>query len=68
MTWRRLLAEGRIVAHRTSAQEIASLRAIAERSLRDAVVPGLSADASFLLAHGSALILSRIVVAAAAIA
>ena len=63
MSWRALLAARRVSRHRTSREEIASLRAVVERDLRDAAVPGLSDDRRFATAYEAALQLARMAIA-----
>ena len=47
MNLKTLLADKRVVRHRTSKKEIAGLLAIADRDIKDARLPGLSADRKF---------------------
>ena len=56
----RLLAEGRLRKHRTSAREIADLFAVVERNLADASVEAVSADRRFAIAYEAALELASI--------
>jgi hypothetical protein len=56
----RLLAEGRLRRHRTSAREIADLMGVVERNLADASVDAVSADRRFLIAYEAALQLATI--------
>ena len=61
MSWAKLL--GRYVtAEPPSKAELDNLRSIVTRSLQDAVAPGLSADARFIMAYDAARTLSLIVV------
>ena len=61
MSWAKLL--GRYVtAEPPSQAELDNLRSIVTRSLQDAVAPGLSADARFIMAYDAARTLSLIVV------
>jgi hypothetical protein len=65
MSWDRLLAAGRIARHRTSAAELDALRAAIARNLRDAALPGLSADNRYGLAYEGGLLAAKMAVAAA---
>jgi len=56
----RLLAEGRLRRHRTSAREIADLVGVVERNLADASVEAVSADRRFAIAYEAALELATI--------
>jgi uncharacterized protein (UPF0332 family) len=56
----RLLAEGRLREHRTSAREIADLIGLVERNLADASVDAISADRRFAIAYEAALQLATI--------
>jgi hypothetical protein len=61
MSWAKLL--GRYVtAEPTSKAELDNLRSIVTRSLQDAVAPGLSADARFVMAYDAARTLSLFLV------
>ncbi len=55
MTWTKLLARKDVQKHRTSKQELDSMRALIARDLADASVEGLSADRSFATAYNAAL-------------
>ncbi len=44
MTWKRLLADDRVVHHSTTREELTALRGAAERNLADAALPALSTD------------------------
>lgn len=65
MSWPSLEQAHRVKAHRTSVQELADLRAIVERDLSDATVPGLSADRRFATAYNAVLQLAKMVIACA---
>ena len=65
MTLRDLLAEGRLRAHMTSAQEVADLLRVVDRDLADAAVAQLSADRRFATAYNAALQLATIALHAA---
>jgi hypothetical protein len=59
---KRLLAEGKLRGHRTSAREIADLLGVIDRDLADAAVQELSADRRFSIAYEAALQLATITV------
>jgi hypothetical protein len=59
---RRLLAEGKLRKHKTSAREIADLLGVIERDLADAGVVEVSADRRFAIAYEAALQLATITV------
>ncbi len=63
MTWQQLLAQNRIKARTTSKHELDALRSVVDRDLKDAAVPGLSADRGFATAYNAALQLSKMAVA-----
>lgn len=65
MSWRDLVADGRVVTHVTSRREIEDLRAIVARNLADASTKAISADNRFGLAYEAALILAKMAIAAA---
>lgn len=65
MSWRTLLDDRAVTALAPEKEELDNLRSIVARSLRDVAVPGLSADARFVLAHDAARTLSLMVVRAA---
>ena len=58
----RLLAEGKLRRHRTSAREIADLLGVIDRDLSDATVDAISADRRFAIAYEAALQLATITV------
>ena len=58
----RLLAEGKLRRHRTSAREVADLLGVVDRDLADARVEEVSADRRFAIAYEAALQLSTITV------
>lgn len=60
-----MLEQGRVERHTTSARELQDLRAIVERDLRDADLPGLSEDNAFGLAYEAGLLLARMAIACA---
>lgn len=51
MTLKQLLADGKLVRHRTSRQEIASLLKVVERDITDASIEVVSADRCFAIAY-----------------
>jgi uncharacterized protein (UPF0332 family) len=59
---KRLLAEGKLRRHRTSAREIADLLGVIDRDLADASVDAISADRRFAIAYEAALQLATITV------
>jgi hypothetical protein len=65
MTWAKLLADNTVTALPPTKAELTNLRSIVARSLKDVMVPGLSADARFIMAYDAARTLSLIVVRAA---
>ncbi|MCC7265314.1 MAG: hypothetical protein IT369_22655 [Candidatus Latescibacteria bacterium] len=65
MDWQSLLATDRLQAHTPSAQEMAQLRAVIDRDLKDAVLPGLSEDRRFATAYNAVLQLAKMVIACA---
>jgi hypothetical protein len=58
----RLLAEGKLRRHRTSAREIADLLGVIDRDLADAEVQEVSTDRRFAIAYEAALQLATITV------
>jgi hypothetical protein len=58
MSWKKLLDQGRVERHRTSAEELAALEAVVERNLADARVEVISPDTRFGCAYEAALILA----------
>jgi ketosteroid isomerase-like protein len=65
MTWAKLLANNTVTALPATKAELANLRSIVARSLKDVKAPGLSADARFIMAYDAARTLSLIIVRAA---
>ncbi len=65
MTWQELLATKRAQTHRTSNQELACLRAVVDRDLKDAAVAALSEDRRFATAYNAVLQLATMAVACA---
>jgi hypothetical protein len=64
MSWASLLAAGSIAREPTSKAELDDLRSIVRRSLMDALVPGLSDEARFVMAYDAARNLSVMLVRA----
>jgi len=60
-----LLASKRLERHRVHPHEIESLRKLVARDLKDAAIPGLSADRTFATAYNAVLQLSRMALASA---
>ena len=65
MTWKKLQAEKRVKAHRTSKAELDDLRAAIEVKLKDAALTALSPDTRFVTAYGAALLLAKMATACA---
>lgn len=65
MTWKQLLADGRVDLHATSRQEIHDLLSAAARNLRDAGLRGLSPDNAFGLTYEAVFLLAKAVLACA---
>ena len=65
MSWESLLHAQRIKRHKTSRQELADLRNVVERDLRDAGVEVLSVDRRFATAYNAVLQLAKMAVACA---
>ena len=65
MTWKELQAAKRIKPHRTSRAELDELRAAVAVKLKDAAVPGVSADTRFVTAYGASLLLAKMAIACA---
>jgi len=65
MSWTKLLASKEVQKHRTSKNELDSMRALIARDLADASVQGLSADRSFATAYNAALQAAHMAIACA---
>ena len=65
MSWQQLRANHRVQIHSTSRRELEGLRAIVERDLKDARVPGLSTDRQFAIAYNVVLQLAKMAIACA---
>lgn len=63
MSWQKLLNERRVKPHETSRQELEDLRALVERDLADASLPGLSPDRRFATAYNAVLQTAKMVIA-----
>jgi hypothetical protein len=61
VTWKQLLAEGRIAAEPTSKPEIKDLQGVVHRNLADAQIRKLSDDGRFGHAYDAARILANII-------
>jgi hypothetical protein len=59
------LASRRVRRHTTSRKEVDNLRALIERDLQDAALPGLSSDRTFATAYNAALQLAKLAIACA---
>jgi hypothetical protein len=65
MSWRQLLANQRVRKHATTRQELDNLRLLIARDLKDAALPGLSADRTFATAYNAALQVAKMALACA---
>src|SRR5438045_3340120 len=65
MTWKELLEQGRVERRPTTKLELEELRAVAQRSLGDARLDGISVDGKFGHAYETARALATVVVRAA---
>jgi hypothetical protein len=65
MTWQQLLKTRRVQRHKTSKHELDGLRAVVERDLKDASLPGLSEDRRFATGYNSVLQLATMTIACA---
>jgi hypothetical protein len=65
MTWKKLQAEGKVHAHKTSKKELDDLRAVIVRDLEDAAIPELSDDRRFATAYNAALQTAKMSIACA---
>jgi hypothetical protein len=55
MSWKKLLAENKVHAHKTSRKELDDLRAVIVRDLEDAAIQELSDDRRFATAYNAAV-------------
>ena len=60
MSLESLLAQGRLRPHKASRAEVQDILAVVERDLKDAAVPGLSAERRFLIAYEAGLRLATV--------
>jgi hypothetical protein len=65
MSWAKLLQDGKVHRHQTSAQEIGELRRLVQRDLADASLAGLSEDRRFATAYNAALQTAKMAIACA---
>jgi hypothetical protein len=65
MSWKKLQAEGKVRAHKTSRKELDDLRAVIVRDLDDAAIVELSDDRRFATAYNAALQTATISIACA---
>jgi uncharacterized protein (UPF0332 family) len=64
MTWGELEQQRRVAREPTTKSEIDDLRALAQRNLQDAAIPGLSSDGRFSMAYNAARALATIAIRA----
>src|SRR6202158_3058010 len=65
MSWKKLQAESKVHAHKTSKKELDELRALVARDLEDAAIQELSADRRFATAYNAALQTAKMAIACA---
>ena len=65
MSWKKLLDQGSLHAHITSAAELGELRRLIARDLADARIPALSEDRRFATAYNAALQTAKMAIACA---
>jgi hypothetical protein len=65
MSWKKLQAEGKVHAHKTSKKELEDLRAVIIRDLEDAAIQELSDDRRFATAYNAALQTAKMAIACA---
>ena len=65
MSWRPLRLVDRVQLHTATQQELEHLRAVVDRDLKDAALPGLSEDRCFATAYNAVLQLARMAIACA---
>jgi uncharacterized protein (UPF0332 family) len=65
MSWQQLLTAHQVQRHTPSRHELDGLRAIVDRDLSDAQVPGLSTDRKFATAYNAVLQLAKMAIACA---
>src|SRR6266478_6774986 len=62
MSWKKLQAESKVHAHKTSKKELDDLRAVILRDLEDAAIQELSDDRRFATAYNAALQASKMAI------
>lgn len=65
MSWKKLLAENKVHAHKTNRKELDDLRAVIVRDLEDAAIQELSDDRRFATAYNAALQTAKMSIACA---
>jgi hypothetical protein len=65
MSWAKLLQDGKVHRHRTSAQELIEIRRLVARDLADTALQGLSEDRRFATAYNAALQTAKMTIACA---
>ena len=65
MNWKKLQAEGKVHAHKTSKKELDDLRAVIVRDLEDSAIQELSDDRRFATAYNAALQTAKMAIACA---
>ena len=65
VTWTQLLANNEVKQHKTSKNELDSIRAVITRDLADASLKGLSTDRRFATAYNAALQTAKMAIACA---
>ena len=65
MSWKKLQADSKVHAHKTSKKELDDLRAVILRDLEDATIQELSDDRRFATAYNAALQTAKISIACA---
>jgi uncharacterized protein (UPF0332 family) len=65
VTWRQLLTNNEVKRHKTSKNELDSIRAVIARDLGDASLKGLSSDRRFATAYNAALQAAKMAIACA---
>jgi hypothetical protein len=65
MSWKKLPAEGKVHAHRTSKKELDDLRALVAHDLEDADIQELSDDHRYATAYNAALQTAKMAIACA---
>src|SRR6266849_1923219 len=65
MSWKKLQAESKVHAHKTSKKELGDLRAVILRDLEDAAIQELSDDRRFATAYNAALQTAKMSIACA---